>query len=127
MTHLNREYLEDLEWLKEAAEELLDEYLAGELGKPCRVLLEEDAVCRDECYTDCAARRLQTVLKKLEKDKKKPERCQVFEKPANDAPGRCENNREACQRDDAWIKGVTIKAPGWGCAVAMTHCNDKGK
>jgi len=63
---VNREYLEDLEWLKEAAEELLDEHLAGELGKPCRVLLKEGAVCRDECYTDCAARRLQTVLRKLE-------------------------------------------------------------
>ena len=73
MNHLDQEYLADLEWLKEAAEEMLDEYLAGELGKPCRVLLEEDAVCRDECYTDCAARRLQTVLKKLGKDKKKPE------------------------------------------------------
>ena len=64
---VSRKYIEDLKWLKDAAEDMLAEYLAGELGKPCPVLLKEDAVCWDECYTDCAARRLQTVLKKLER------------------------------------------------------------
>lgn len=34
---VSRKYIEDLEWLKDAAEDMLAEYLAGELGKPCPV------------------------------------------------------------------------------------------